>query len=142
MKKLYILLSLMTLLILASCSSSTSDMHSMDNGSEMQWATHEESQEVKEKTISPIETQVQENETQSNDTHGMDDGSEMPWVTHEESQEIDEESVVWDGSMHNMDDGTNMDGATHEESQDHVEWDTHGMDDGSEMQWSSHSEWM
>ncbi len=126
MKKLYIILSLITLLVLASCSSSN-DMHSMDDGSEMQWATHEESKNLEENMMSP-ETQIQETETQSNNQEMM--------------EEIDEESIVWDGSMHSMDDGSTMEWATHEESENHIEWDSHEMEDGSEMQWATHSEWM
>lgn len=126
MKKLYIILSLITLLILTSCSSSSlNDMHSMDDGSNMQWSTHEESEILKQNMMFP-EAQIQETETQSNNQEMM--------------EEIDEESIVWDGNMHSMDDWSTMQWATHEESENHVEWDSHEMDDESEMQGSSHSE--
>ena len=115
MKKLYIILGFIILLILSSCSYlSSNDTHDMKDGSEMQWAIHEEPQEPQK-----VSTQI---------------NKETP------SQEIDEESIVWDGNMHSMDDGTNMEWATHDESEDHVEWDTHDMEDGSKMQWTSHVE--
>lgn len=119
MKKLYIILSFTTLLILASCSSSN-DMHSMDDGTNMDWTTHVESQKIEEKMTSP------NNEKQETKT----------WA------EIDEESIVWDQAMHGMDDGSEMKWVTHEESENHIEWDTHGMDDGSEMKWTTHNESM
>lgn len=136
MKNIYIILSFITLLLLASCSSSSSnDMHSMDDWTNMQGTTHEESQNGEENMM-PSETETQVNEKKPSQEAGTQ-------VSEETSpQEIDEESIVWDGSMHSMDDGTNMQWATHEESENHIEWDTHGMDDGSEMQGSSHSEWM
>lgn len=121
MKNIYIILSFTTLLILASCSSSTSnDMHSMDDGTNMDWTTHEEAQKIEEKITFPNK-EKQENQT---------------WT------EIDEESIVWDQTMHSMDDGSNMAWVTHEESENHIEWDTHGMDNGSEMKWATHNDSM
>lgn len=101
------LLAISTLFLLNSCWTST-DSHSMDDWTNMEGTTHDES--IK-------------NEKKSNDDvlemHSMDNGTTMSGTEESMSWiELDEENIVWDWKieeMHSMDDWSKMEGEAHQE---------------------------
>lgn len=89
MKKSILIATLISSLVFLLSSCSTQSNHGMDDGSNMEGATHEDSKNTDNHMMDngSAMSWATHKETETKATHGMDDGSTMKWATMDDGTE-------------------------------------------------------